>query len=216
MDKYLSIISNFGCHYSCPYCIVKNNNLHIPKSTIYGLNKLQTEIEDNHCKWVSYVVVDDPLWEYSRHMDWYNRFFDIIKKTGNIKTELHTSMINVSEAPYALFDRVVYHLHDFEQLKNIKKAWNETVRVVFVVSENFTENLINKIAKFCDKSNQIDELSFRQMVDNHYHETNYCQDYLRAGHKRLWWYIEQNDYNLYYCENKVYTEYRLIGEKNEM
>ena len=50
------------------------------------------------------------------------------------------------------------------------------------------------------------------MVDNHYHETNYCQDYLQAGHKRLWWYIEQNDYNLYYCENKVYTEYKLIGK----
>lgn len=115
-------------------------------------------------------------------------------------------------SPYALFDRVVYHLHDFEQLKSIKQVWNETVRVVFVVSENFTENLINKIAEFCDKSNQIDELSFRQMVDNHYHETNYCQDYLQAGHKRLWWYIEQNDYNLYYCENKVYTEYKLIGK----
>lgn len=24
-DKYLSVITNFGCHYSCPYCIVKNN-----------------------------------------------------------------------------------------------------------------------------------------------------------------------------------------------
>ena len=29
MDKYLSIITNFGCHYNCPYCIVKNNNLKI-------------------------------------------------------------------------------------------------------------------------------------------------------------------------------------------
>lgn len=216
MDKYLSVISNFGCHYSCPYCIVKNNNLHIPKSTIFGLDRLQTEIEDNHCNWVSISGGGDPLWEYSQHMDWYNRFFDIIKKTGNIKTELHTSMINVPEAPYPLFDRVVYHLHDFEQLKNIKRAWNEIIRVVFVVSENFTEDLIDKIAEYCDKSNQIDELSFRQMVDNHYRETNYCQDHLRAGHKKSWWYIEQNDYNLYYCENKVYTEYRLIGAKNEM
>ena len=34
MDKYLSIITNFGCHYNCPYCIVKNNNLHIPKTTL--------------------------------------------------------------------------------------------------------------------------------------------------------------------------------------
>ena len=98
MNKYLSIISNFGCHYSCPYCIVKNNNLRIPKSTISGLDRLQTEIENNHCNWVSISGGGDPLWEYSRHMD-------IIRKTGNIKTELHTSMINVSEAPYALFDR---------------------------------------------------------------------------------------------------------------
>lgn len=26
-DKYLSIITNFGCHYSCPECIVRNNKL---------------------------------------------------------------------------------------------------------------------------------------------------------------------------------------------
>ena len=35
-DKYLSVITNFGCHYSCPYCIVKNNHLNIPKTTIHG------------------------------------------------------------------------------------------------------------------------------------------------------------------------------------
>lgn len=51
----------------------------------------------------------------------------------------------------------------------------------------------------------------RQMVDNHYRETYYCHDYLKAGHKKLWWYIEQNDYNLYYCQNHVYTEYKNIG-----
>ena len=37
-DKYLSVITNFGCHYSCQYCIVKNNHLNIPKTTIHGLN----------------------------------------------------------------------------------------------------------------------------------------------------------------------------------
>lgn len=37
-DKYISIITNFGCHYTCPYCIVKNNNLDIPRTTINGLD----------------------------------------------------------------------------------------------------------------------------------------------------------------------------------
>ena len=74
-----------------------------------------------------------------------------------------------------------------------------------------TKDMINRIAVFCANSEDIDELSFRQMVDNHYRETYYCHDYLKAGHKKLWWYIEQNDYNLYYCQNHVYTEYKNIG-----
>lgn len=69
---------------------------------------------------------------------------------------------------------------------------------------------------YCHNSDIIDELSFRQMVDDHYQETDYCREYLREGHQKLWWYIEQCDYNLYYCENKVYTEYRKIGENNEV
>lgn len=36
----------------------------------------------------------------------------------------------------------------------------------------------------------------------------YLEEYLRMGHKKLWWYIEQNDYNLYYAENQVSTRYR--------
>ena len=113
----------------------------------------------------------------------------------------------------SLFERVVYHLHDFEQLKTIK--WNHSwqiVRVVFVVTERFTKDLIDKIATYCHDSDNIDELSFRQMMDNHYEETDYCREYLKEGHQKRWWYIEQNDYNLYYCENEVYTEYRKIGE----
>lgn len=43
-DKYMSIITNFGCHYTCPYCIVKNNNLDIPRTTINGLDSLWLEI----------------------------------------------------------------------------------------------------------------------------------------------------------------------------
>lgn len=211
MDKYLSVITNFGCHYSCPYCIVKNNNLQIPKSTIEGLDSLEDEIEKNRCNWVSISGGGDPLWNYEQNKEWFKKFFQIT--SAGAKVELHTSMLNVKNAPYKYFDRVVYHLHDFEQLKSVKRKAEAVVRVVFVVTENFTEDLINQIAVFCHNSDDIDELSFRQMVDDHYQDTDYCKDYLRQGHQKLWWYIEQCDYNLYYCENKVYTEYRKIGER---
>ena len=58
--------------------------------------------------------------------------------------------------------------------------------MVFVVTENFTEDFINKIAVYCSNSNTIDELSFRQMVDEHYQATNYCKEYLENGHQKLW------------------------------
>lgn len=125
--------------------------------------------------------------------------------------EFDTSLHAVQGVSYSHFDRVVYHLHSLEQLYSIKRENCSIVRIVFVVTEDFTEDMINRIAVFCANSEDIDELSFRQMVDNHYRETYYCHDYLKAGHKKLWWYIEQNDYNLYYCQNHVYTEYKNIG-----
>lgn len=211
MDKYLSVITNFGCHYSCPYCIVKNNNLKIPQSTVGGLDRLEEEIKNNQCNWVSLSGGGDPLWDIEKNIDWYERFLFIVMTNG-IRIELHISLVNKEYAPYSFFDRVVYHLHSFEQLKTIKRTDDEIVRVVFVITENFTEDLINRITVYCHNSYEIDELSFRQMIDDHYQETDYCKDYLKVGHKKLWWYIEQNDYNLYYCENKVYTKYRKIGE----
>ena len=77
-DKYLSVITNFGCHYSCPYCIVKNNHLNIPKTTIHGLNNLFSEIVKNRCNWVSLSGGGDPLWKYEQHKDWYEKFFEIV------------------------------------------------------------------------------------------------------------------------------------------
>lgn len=71
-DKYISIITNFGCHYTCPYCIVKNNNLDIPRTTINGLDSLWLEIVRNQCNWVSLSGGGDPLWHYSDHKDWYD------------------------------------------------------------------------------------------------------------------------------------------------
>lgn len=208
MDKYLSIITNFGCHFSCPYCIVKNNNLHIPKTTLKGLDKLPENILSSKCNWISLSGGGDPLYNYKYNKEWYQKFFEIIPH--DVKLELHTSYIGV-DAPYQHFNRVVYHVHSFEQLKTIKRINSEIVRVVFVVTENFTEDLINRIAVYCHNSEAIDELSFRQMVDDNYRATNCCRDYLKSGHQKLWWYIEQNDYNIYYCENKIYTEYRKIG-----
>lgn len=156
MDKYLSVITNFGCHYKCPYCIVKNNNLHIPVSTIEGLDKLPEELKMHNATIISISGGGDPLYEYEKHIDWYRKFFSITQKyyidsclstRRTIPVEMHTSyMTNETSFPFYDCYRVVYHPNTLEQLSNIHRIGNELVRVVFVVTKDFTVEDIMKIA----------------------------------------------------------------------
>lgn len=73
--KYMSVITNFGCHYKCPYCIVKENNLHIPKTTLAGLDSLREALKTNRCNIISISGGGDPLHEYDKHIEWYRKFF---------------------------------------------------------------------------------------------------------------------------------------------
>ena len=208
MNKYLSIITNFGCHYTCPYCVVKCNDLHIPKTTIGGLDMLPKAIAEHHCNIISLSGGGDPLYEYKKHGKWYSRLFDI---AGKIPIEMHTSYLP-SEVSFYIdsYYRIVYHCHSISDLSKIKRIGNEIVRVVFVVTESFTVQMLMEIATFVSSSEEIDELSFRQMVNSHYEPQHYLEDILRLEHKKLWYYIEQNDYNIYYAENKVAYRYRDI------
>lgn len=204
-DKYLSIITNFGCHYACPYCIVKNNGIDIPKTTIGGLDKLVENIRKYDCNWVSISGGGDPLYDLQRHLDWWGTLFD--KLPADVKLELHTSYF-LPVWPINEFDRVVYHCRKPSDLFRIhRQELNQKVRAVFVVTKDFTPALIDDIATIVRHSPDIDELSFRQMVDGNYNTTHYCEDYLKQGHQKDWWYIEQNDYNIYYAENEVSFKY---------
>lgn len=202
MDKYLSVITNFGCHYKCPYCIVKENGLKIPQTTLDGLENLPKEIEKHQVNWVSVSGGGDPLWNYTHTYRWWIAFMK--KIPPNVKLELHTSILDCNDwKVYYAFDRVVYHLHDVRQISRIMRySRSQKIRVVFVVTSDFTPEKVQEIVREVKANRNIDELSFRQMVDDHY-----CEDYLKAGHQKDWWYIEQNDYNLYYCEGKVTTKF---------
>lgn len=214
MDKYLSIITNFGCHFGCPYCIVKNNHIDVPKTTIDSLDLLEEAIKFVGANIVSVSGGGDPLHNYRLHRAYYHKLFGICRKL-DIPLEMHTSYIGGNNFPYHLCKRVVYHLHDYEQLQFVKRRGDEIIRVVFVVTENFTNKLIDRIAEYVQTSDEIDELSFRQMVDKEYRVTDYCREYLESGHQKLWWYILQNDYNTYFVNGVLYYKFSDIGAGGE-
>jgi hypothetical protein len=147
----------------------------------------------------------DPLHRYESNKEWFRKFFRNIPR--GVKTELHTSYINCLDEVYAPYDRVVYHLRDVIDIDLIIRKNGQIVRVVFVVTEDFTPELIAYIARKVKDSPCIDELSFRQMVDGNYNTTHYCEEFLKQGHKKDWYYIEQYDYNIYYAENKTFNRY---------
>lgn len=208
-DKYLSILTNFGCHYECPYCIVKNCGIGIPKTTVEGLQGLQEAIDKNECNWVSISGGGDPFYKLEEHIDWWNELLEITD--GKVNLELHTSYLSDTfdddASPFWPFQRVVYHCRNIADLFRIKRFGSQIVRVVYVVTETATEAKINDIAAIVRHHPEIDELSFRQMVDSNYEATHYCEEHLKAGHKKDWYYIEQGDYNLYYAENEVTCRY---------
>lgn len=217
-NKYLSVITNFGCHWKCEYCIVRNTGIDIPKTTIQGLDKLVESIRKYDCNWVSISGGGDPCYEFGKNLPWWNKFFEIIPK--DIKLELHTSYLNVwkDEAFAGSFDRIVYHCRNFDDLSRVKRSGDQIVRVVFVVHQKFTNKLIDDIVSAVKNNPDIDELSFRQMVDKDYIPTYYCYKKLKAGHGKDWYYIEQNDYNLYYAENQVsfkYEDFRVKETEEE-
>lgn len=170
------------------------------------------------CNWVSVSGGGDPLWQWPHHQKWWAHFFDTCRKLGR-QTELHTSYYDVKHDPdimlfpFERFDRVVYHLHHMDELDKIHRVGGEIVRVVFVVDDNMTEDEINKIAEYVEYSNEVDELTFRQRVDDHYKETYHLHDFLLAGHQKRWWYVTQCDYNTYFHNGKLYMKYTDIFEK---
>ena len=220
-DKYLSIITNFGCHYSCPECVVRNNNLKMtPTGEYSSYAQLYATLIGPcaDCNWVSVSGGGDPLFHWWEHQVWWYGFFKMCQRSGR-KTELHTSYFDMEDDsqivlfPFDKFDRVVYHLHEPEELDSVHRVGNEIVRVVFVVDDEMSEAVINDIADFVETSDEIDELTFRQRVDEHYKETYHLHDFLLAGHQKRWWYVTQCDYNTYYHNGKLFTKYTDIFEK---
>ena len=126
--------------------------------------------------------------------------------------ELHTSYIEENPWFAVYFDRIVFHCHSIDDLSKIQRRYPfQSTRAVFVVTSDMREEDVQAIADYVEKhSEEIDELSFRQMVDDHYQTKYYLHDFLKAGHGKQWYYIEQDDYNIYYAENRVAYRYRDI------
>lgn len=213
----LSILINFGCHFGCSYCVYRDNKINIPFTHIdtFGWNQLEEELKKHKGEEVSVSGGGDPLYNYdeSNNRAFYDKLFALLKKY-NCKLELHTSIFD-PRFPYDNCERVVFH---FTMPNQIKMLYYRTslvslpskVRVVYVVQEHYTKHLINEIVKEVLACEEITELSFRQMIKADGTTDYTLYDYLKEGHMKDWYYIEQQDYNEYFVQDHLEREYLAI------
>lgn len=219
-NRILSILTNFGCHWGCRYCVYRENGINIPKTNYrtFGWKQLEEQFQIHRGETVSISGGGDPLYNYGDDNTtiFYGILFDLAKEY-DIKLEMHTSMLN-QDFPYDKFERVVFHLTMPTQLSLINNSvmkLPEKVRAVFVVQDYYTKSLLFKISRFAlQDDNVVSELSFRQMINREGQAEYYLHDFLKEYHGVLWHYIEQSDYNDYFVEDHIETEYLNIkGDK---
>lgn len=209
----LSILTNFGCHFGCSYCVYRENGINIPNTNIntFGWNELEEELKKYKGEIVSISGGGDPLYNYEDNEDFYEKLFYLLDKY-NLKLELHTSMIN-ENFPYGKCERVVFHFTMPSQISMLNMfdlnhidLISPIIRAVYVVQEHYSKHLINQIKEEV-KDSLIDELSFRQMINRDGSTNYYLHDYLKEGHRKDWYYIEQADYNEYFVQDHIEKEY---------
>lgn len=217
MNKILSILTNFGCHWGCRYCVYRENGINIPGTNIntFGWDELEEQLQIHKGELVSISGGGDPLYNYDNidNRRFYDRLFLLLDKY-DCRLELHTSMIN-RWFPYEKCERVVFHFTMPTQIDILNSLTNKIdlrtpiIRVVYVVQDYYTKALINEITREVNKSNAIEELSFRQMINTKGETTYHLHEYLSEGHMKgnKWYYIEQSDYNEYFVGNRIEGEY---------
>ena len=212
--KILSILTNFGCHFACSYCVYRENGINIPFTDIdtFGWNELEEELKKHKGELVSISGGGDPLYNYfEKNITFYRKLFTLLRKY-DCRLELHTSIIN-HWFPYDWCERVVFHFTMPSQITTLKYLSDKIkmpskVRVVYVVQEHYSKHLINEIVTEVERySDIVTELSFRQMIDKNGNATYTLHDYLKEGHMKDWYYIEQCDYNEYFVNNHIEKEY---------
>ena len=219
--KGLSIITNYGCHWKCPYCITKETHSNLPITEILDPDILKVydifQKDPEAYTSISISGGGDPLWNIDN--DRISDFIIIGKlaRMNNVPFSLHTSLYNhIFKHAYFAFDKIVFHVNTINDLALVEKCVRFTfdpkfkpiIRVVFVVKPGTNLNELVSIWDIVDKSWEIDELSFRQFVNPDWSVDHTLEETLRqwqdAGRSH---YIEQRDYNDYIFDGQLFHAY---------
>lgn len=232
-NRNYSIITNFGCHYQCQYCITKQTGMRLPETDTLEVSKTVLQlIDEDEIDFLSFSGGGDPMHGIldngrpTQRAVWY-ALLQAVCRDHDIETEMHTSATTLYS--YMLdrrivslltkFDRLVYHCKTIDDLLRVDSTFAlrynyfmTPIRAVFVVTPGTNATLVDAIERTFHSCHSIGELTFRQMVDGNFVPDGTLRDYLLEGHRDgRWHYTEQDDYNRYIVNDKVYDRFEDIA-----
>lgn len=203
MKKGISIITDFGCPNNCWYCIWKNNTNNLKDKPKFDYDKLFDFLNENkHLGKVSISGGGDPLHNYFGNLNFWIWLIKTCEEL-NIKIDIHTREKLTKQRFWSKHvnlcafscDKLSEDKEYLEYLSQLTK-----VRIVHVVTNRTTNEMIEEFILFCDENNC--QLTLKQLTgfsdNNRYNE-------IKQQHPNLF-YLDYGDYNLYYMPNNIITD----------
>ena len=222
-NKGFTIITNFGCDQRCKYCITRAHP--ILKNQITDESKidwayLEKCISETTAPTVNLSGGGDPFFQWEKHLDFYNRVYEIAKKYGK-QLDVHTRILPNDEL-ISKFRKVgltveYWNEKQFNTLKDrVEKGilLLTKIRVIEVVGTDFTEDICKNYIKKI-KGIGIPQITFRQMFGNKkaYEYWNELSQKI-SGEGIL--FLKDGEYHNYYftTKNKVFPYFFGYSEKD--
>lgn len=211
MKKGRSIITNFGCSFNCPYCIMKTNKIDndlFVQNTDLQLNVLEDFLGESTK--ISVSGGGDPLYKYIDINSESRKFWDKLFKIRKIKyfdIDVHTRNILLHENflekinKYVLsVDKLTTNIIEF----TITAQKYTKLRFSKVINDKTTIEEVEQFIEFC-KNKQI-ELSLKQCVEHHTNDELFV--FLKEKYKnnKNIFFIDYCDYNIYLMPNGTIKE----------
>ena len=201
--KNISIITNFGCHSNCWYCIWKGHELEYVKQKT-NWKKLRSFIQKYKNKGkVSVSGGGDCLYKYNTYKIWWNNFFKIAKEF-NMLVDVHTREKFHNNNFWKNINRCVFSSDSLNNDKNYLEYLSKLtkLRITHLVTAKTTNKMIEQYLSF---QNQIKcQFTIKQLVkfddNNRYNE-------IRKKYPKLY-HLDTGDYNIYYMpDNSIKNKF---------
>ncbi len=206
MQKNISIITNFGCHSDCWYCIWKGHKLeNVCEETDW--NKLTNFlVKYQEKKKVSISGGGDCLYESEKYAEWWNKLFNITEELDML-VDVHTRE--------KLWNNFFWEAHINKCAFSSDKLMDDIdylswlccytqVRITHLVTADTTTTLIAEYLRFQARTGC--QLTIKELIG---HDDNGMYKIIRNEFPEIY-HLDEGDYNIYYMPDNTISKKFLI------